>query len=106
MAAYNSVGCFLFVILQPMREGERDDPRNIRGRFSTCGQHGNVRGISREAYELGKQFMDRLEPADKDELSKILEAHMEVLVAGMEEGYIYGFSDGIKLIMEAIKGKK
>ena len=50
--------------------------------------------------------MDRLEPADKDELSKILEAHMEVLVAGMEEGYIYGFSDGIKLIMEAIKGKK
>ena len=58
------------------------------------------------AYELGKQFMDRLEPAEKDELSKILEAHMEVLVAGMEEGYIYGFSDGIKLIMEAIMGKK
>lgn len=70
-------------------------------------------GISEEyqekrqvAYKLGKQFMDRLEPAEKDELSKILEAHMEVLVAGMEEGYIYGFSDGIKLIMEAIMSKK
>ena len=58
------------------------------------------------AYGLGKQFMDRLESSDKDELSKVLEAHMEVLVAGMEEGYIYGFSDGVKLIMEAIMGKK
>lgn len=70
-------------------------------------------GISEEyqekrqvAYKLGKQFMDSLEPSDKDELSKILEAHMEVLAAGMEEGYIYGFSDGIKLIMEAIMSKK
>lgn len=49
--------------------------------------------------------MDRLEPADKDELSKILEAHMEVLVAGMEEGYIYGFSDGIRLVIEAVSRK-
>lgn len=54
------------------------------------------------AYELGKKFMDRLEPAEKGELSKILEAHMEVLVAGMEEGYIAGFSDGIRLIVEAL----
>ncbi len=54
------------------------------------------------AYELGKQFMDRLEPADKDELSKVLEAHMEVLVAGMEEGYVSGFCDGIKFIIEVI----
>ena len=46
--------------------------------------------------------MDRLEPAEKGELSKILEAHMEVLVAGMEEGYIAGFSDGIRLIVEAL----
>ena len=59
----------------------------------------------RVAYKLGKQFMDRLEPADKDELSKILEAHMEVLVAGMEEGYIYGFSDGIRLVIEAVSRK-
>lgn len=54
------------------------------------------------AYKLGKQFMDRLEPADKDELSKVLEAHMEVLVAGMEEGYVSGFCDGIKFIIEAV----
>lgn len=54
------------------------------------------------AYELGKQFTDRLAPADKDELSKVLEAHMEVLVAGMEEGYVSGFCDGIKFIIEAV----
>lgn len=57
------------------------------------------------AYGLGKQFMDRLAPADKDELSKVLEAHMEVLVAGMEEGYVSGFCDGVKLIIEAVIGK-
>lgn len=57
------------------------------------------------AYELGKQFMDRLEPVEKEELSKILEAHMEVLVAGMEEGYIAGFSDGIRLVIETVSRK-
>lgn len=57
------------------------------------------------AYELGKQFMDKLEPDDKDELSKVLEAHMEVLVVGMEEGYITGFRNGIELIMEVMSRK-
>lgn len=57
------------------------------------------------AYELGKQFMDRLEPVEKEELSKILEAHMEVLAAGMEEGYIAGFSDGIRLVIETVSRK-
>ena len=40
-----------------------------------------------------------------DVLSKILEAHMEVLVAGMKEGYIAGFSDGIRLVIEAVSRK-
>lgn len=57
------------------------------------------------AYELGKQFMDRLEPVEKEELSKVLEAHMDVLVAGIKEGYIDGFSDGIRLVIEAISRK-
>ena len=57
------------------------------------------------AYELGKQFMDKLEPDDMDVLSEVLEAHMEVLVAGMKEGYIAGFSDGIRLVIEAVSRK-
>lgn len=32
----------------------------------------------------------------------MLEAHMEVLVAGMEESYASGFCDGVKLIIEAL----
>lgn len=54
------------------------------------------------AYELGKLFMSKVTPSDMDEFEKMLEAHMEVLVAGMEESYASGFCDGVKLIIEAL----
>lgn len=54
------------------------------------------------AYELGKLFMSKVTPSDRDEFEKMLEAHMEVLVAGMEESYASGFCDGVKLIIEAL----
>jgi hypothetical protein len=54
------------------------------------------------AYELGKLFMSKVTPGDRDEFEKMLEAHMEVLVAGMEESYVSGFCDGVKLIIEAL----
>jgi len=54
------------------------------------------------AYELGKLFMSKVAPSDRDEFEKMLEAHMEVLVAGMEESYVSGFCDGVKLIIEAL----
>lgn len=54
------------------------------------------------AYELGKLFMSKVTPGDRDEFEKMLEAHMEVLVAGMEESYVSGFCNGVKLIIEAL----
>ena len=98
----------MFVILQLMKE-EKEMIREIyEGDFrpvDNMGMSEEYQEKRQAAYELGKQFMDKLEPDDMDVLSKILEAHMEVLVAGMKEGYIAGFSDRIRLVIEAVSRK-
>lgn len=52
------------------------------------------------AHMLSIQFAKKINTEIKEDFEKVLEAYMEVLVAGMEESYISGFKGGIRLIKE------
>lgn len=56
-----------------------------------------------KAYSLNCNFQKHLKKKGNEAYAKVLDAFLELLVLAMEEGYISGFKDGSKLVIEIIE---
>lgn len=59
---------------------------------------------SQALYELSDAFQKHLKLDDLECFENLMDQHLELISIAIEDGYMAGFKDGVRLIMEIMSG--